>query len=330
MILITGANGQIGVDLIKALVGHIGEDRIIASDLHITNSHLPPGVRFEKVDVTDSRTLHELLADNSIECIYHLAGILSATGEKQPNLCWDVNVGGLRNILEEARLRQLRIFWPSSIAVFGPNTQKIDTPQTAIADPTTMYGITKVTGEQLCKYYAQRHGVDVRSLRFPGVVSYAAPPGGGTTDYAVDMFIQAVEHGSYDCFVTEETRLPMMYIPDAVQAILDLMSADDDRISIRTSYNVTAFSFSAGELADAIRQHLADFSCTFHPDFRQQIAETWPKSIDDSVARRDWHWAPRFDLQSMVQDMLTHVGRSSGKFTSVCDSNSHSSDRDHV
>ncbi len=321
MILITGANGQIGVDLIKALVGHIGEDQIIASDLHVTNPHIPPGVRFEQIDVRDGRKLNELLGGNAIDCIYHLAGILSATGEQKPDLCWDVNIGGLRNVLDAARLRQLRVFWPSSIAVFGPNAPKIDAPQTAITDPTTMYGITKVTGEHLCKYYARRHGIDVRSLRFPGVISYSAPPGGGTTDYAVDMFIQAVEHGSYDCFVSEETRLPMMYIPDAVKSILDLMNADDDGISVRTSYNVTAFSFSAGELADAIRKHVPDFSCTFHPDFRQEIAETWPKSIDDSVARSDWHWAPRFDLKGMVQDMLTHVGQSSGKLIPFPDSN---------
>ncbi len=184
-----------------------------------------------------------------------------------------------------------------------------------------MYGITKVAGEQLCKYYAQRHGIDVRSLRFPGVVSYSAPPGGGTTDYAVDMFIHAVEHRSYDCFVTEETRLPMMYMPDAVRSILDLMSADVGGISVRTSYNVTAFSFSAGELADAIRKSLPDFCCTFHPDFRQEIAETWPTSIDDSVARADWRWAPQFDLEGMVLDMLTHIGQSSGKIIPVIDSN---------
>lgn len=320
MILITGANGQIGADLITALVGQIGEEHIVASDLHITNSHIPPGVRFEQIDVRDSRKLDELLDGHAIDSIYHLAGILSATGEQKPDLCWDVNIGGLRNVLEAARVRQLRIFWPSSIAVFGPKTKKFDAPQTAITDPATMYGITKVTGEQLCKYYARRHGIDVRSLRFPGVISYSAPPGGGTTDYAVDMFIQAVEHGSYDCFVTEETRLPMMYMPDAVKSILDLMNANNDGISVRTSYNVTAFNFSAGELADAIRKHRPDFICTFHPDFRQEIAETWPRSIDDSVARRDWNWAPQFDLEGMVQDMLTHVGQSSGKFIPVADS----------
>jgi len=308
MILVTGANGQIGVDLIKALSDLPAGNQVLATDLDQVNDRLTDRIRFERLDVRDAARLTELVDRYSVKTIYHLAGILSAKGEKNPGLCWDVNIGGLLNVLEVARERRVRVFWPSSIAVFGPETPRNEAPQDAVTDPKTMYGITKVTGEQLCRYHSDRYGIDIRSLRFPGVISYSAPPGGGTTDFAVDMFLSAVRSESYTCFVSEETRLPMMYMPDAVKSVLDLMAAPPEQISVRSSYNVTAFSFSAGELADAIRRVIPAFSCRFEPDFRQKIADSWPRSIDDSVARRDWRWQPQFDLQGMVHDMLEHVG----------------------
>ena len=307
MILITGSNGQVGVDLTKALSDLHGGDCLLASDLTQPNSHLPSDVAFEPLDVRDSLRLGELLDRYAIDTIYHLAGILSANGERQPDLCWDVNVGGLMNVLNASRLRKLRVFWPSSIAVFGPRTPRHDANQTAQTDPKTMYGITKVSGEQLSQYHADHFGIDIRGLRFPGIISYSAPPGGGTTDYAVDMFTSAIKTGAYTCFVSEETRLPMMYMPDAVKSVLDLMSAPSEDISVRTSYNVTGFSFSAGELASAIQASIPGFECTFEPDFRQAIADSWPCSVDDGIARRDWHWAPDYDLTSMVKDMLSHI-----------------------
>lgn len=312
MILVTGSNGQIGVDLLQALADRHGGTHIVAADLEGSNSRTPSDVRFEPLDVRSVDRVEELLTTNPIDTIYHLAGILSASGEQNPDLCWDVNIGGLRNVLRAANERSLRVFWPSSIAVFGPHTVREEAPQSARTDPDTIYGITKATGERLCRYYASHHALDVRSIRFPGVISYSAPPGGGTTDFAVEMFFGAIKDGAYDCFVSADTRLPMMYMPDAVKSVLDLMGADSDALSVRTSYNVAAFSFSAGELAEAIQKYVPDFTCTFHPDFRQEIADTWPGSIDDSVARADWNWIPEFDLDRMVRDMLTHIGQSLG------------------
>lgn len=312
MILVTGANGQIGVDLLQALADRYGGKQIVATDLNGSNARSPSDVTFEALDVRISDNLNELLSTNQIDTIYHLAGILSASGEQDPDLCWDVNIGGLRNVLRAANERSLKVFWPSSIAVFGPHTVRDEAPQTARTDPDTIYGITKATGERLCQYYSGHHALDVRSIRFPGVISYSTPPGGGTTDFAVEMFFGAVKEGAYDCFVQEDTRLPMMYMPDAVKSVLDLMGANSNNLSVRTSYNVTAFSFSAGELADAIRNYIPRFTCTFNPDFRQEIADTWPRSIDDSVARSDWNWLPEFDLDTMVRDMLAHIGPSLG------------------
>ncbi|GMQ81265.1 MAG: NAD-dependent epimerase/dehydratase family protein [Rhodothermia bacterium] len=312
MILVTGANGQIGVDLLQALADRHGGKQIVATDLDGSDAHSPSDVTFEPLDVRSSDSLNELLSTNEIDTIYHLAGILSANGEQNPDLCWDVNIGGLRNVLRAAIQRSLKVFWPSSIAVFGPRTVRDEAPQTARTDPDTIYGITKATGERLCQYYSGHHALDVRSIRFPGVISYSAPPGGGTTDFAVEMFFGAIREGAYDCFVQEDTRLPMMYMPDAIKSVLDLMSADSDDLSVRMSYNVTAFSFSAGELAESIRKYIPGFTCDFKPDFRQEIADTWPGSIDDSVARSDWNWVPEFDLDAMVRDMLAHIGSSLG------------------
>ncbi|HET8657103.1 MAG TPA: NAD-dependent epimerase/dehydratase family protein [Longimicrobiaceae bacterium] len=309
-VLVTGANGQIGTDLVAALRARHGAERVIASDL----APEPPADvadrgPYARLDVTDEARLREILDRHGVDTVYHLASLLSATGEQRPELCWEVNLLGLRNVLEAARQRGLRVFWPSSIAVFGPATPRAETPQTTLLDPRTMYGVTKVSGELLCRYYAERLDVDVRSVRFPGIVSYTAPPGGGTTDYAVAIFYGALQEGRYVCFVRPETRLPMMYMPDALRAVLGVMDAPAGAITIRTSYNLTAMSFSAEELAAEIRRRVPGFEVVYEPDYRQQIAESWPATIDDTRAREDWGWSPRFDLAAMVEDMLVHLPR---------------------
>ena len=302
-ILVTGSQGQLGSDLVMALRQRYGVEQVVESGrsppLVAEDSHL-----YEMLDVTDGGQLQDIIEQYQIKTIYHLAGVLSAKGEQQPDRCWDVNVNGLRNILEAAKTDQLKVFFPSSIAVFGPHTPKLDTPQVTVEDPSTIYGVTKVTGELLCHYYAHRFGVDVRSLRLPGIISYSTPPGGGTTDFAVEIFYAALQHGSYTCFVRPDTRLPMMYMPDAIRAILDLMDADPRSIQIRSSYNITAVSFSAAELVAEIQKHIPSFSCHYAPDFRQAIADSWPTVIDDSRARADWGWKPTYDLPAIVTDML--------------------------
>jgi len=302
-ILVTGAQGQLGSDLVMALRQVYGVEQVVES------GRSPPHPEnnsplYQTLDVTNDQQLRAIVEQEQIQTIYHLAGVLSAKGEQYPDRCWDVNVNGLRNILETAKTYQLKVFFPSSIAVFGPHTPKLDTPQVTVEDPSTIYGITKVTGELLCHYYAQRFGVDVRSLRLPGIISYSAPPGGGTTDFAVEIFAAALQHGSYTCFVRPETRLPMMYMPDAIRAILDLMSADPTSIKIRSSYNITAVSFSAAELVAEMKKHLPHFICHYAPDFRQAIADSWPTVIDDSRARADWGWRHEYDLPAIVRDML--------------------------
>lgn len=302
MILVTGARGQIGSDLVAALRAQHGADRVLETDL--PEAAAPNGLPYEQLDVRDAGRLRALVEQYKVETIYHLASLLSAKGEKQPDLCWHINVDGLRNVLNVAREHSLQVFWPSSIAVFGPDTPKYDVPQAGAEDPATMYGITKVTGELLCEYYAHRYGVDVRSVRLPGIISYSAPPGGGTTDYAVEIFYEALRHGRYTCFVRSDTRLPMMYMPDTVRAILEIMAAPAEAVTVRTSYNLAAVSFTAEELVAAIQEHLPDFTCTYEPDFRQQIADAWPAVIDDSRARTDWGWRHEYDLDALVADML--------------------------
>lgn len=303
-ILVTGAKGQLGSDLVAALQQQ-EEVQVIESGRSPppSNNALP----YEVLDVTNYQQLQAIVEQYQIDTIYHLASLLSATGEQQPDLCWQINITGLRNVLELARSYHLRVFWPSSIAVFGRHTPKLDTPQITIEDPATMYGITKVTGELLCNYYADRYGVDIRSLRFPGLISYRAPAGGGTTDFAVEIFEYALQKGHYTCFVRPETRLPMMYMPDAIQATLQLMQASPQAIQVHSSYNVTAVSFSAEELVAQIQTHLPHFTCTYQPDFRQAIADSWPAVIDDSKARADWGWRPIYDLPAIVTDMLTQL-----------------------
>ncbi|MGI0486724.1 NAD-dependent epimerase/dehydratase family protein [Pantanalinema rosaneae CENA516] len=305
-ILVTGAQGQLGSDLVIALRQQYGARQVIASGRRAPPVH-DNAYPYEILDVTDHAQLVHLIKHYQIHTIYHLAGVLSATGEQQPDRCWEVNINGLRNILELARSFDLQVFFPSSIAVFGPHTPKLDTPQVTIEDPATMYGITKVTGELLCHYYAHQFGVDVRSLRLPGIISYSTPPGGGTTDFAVEMFYAALQTGTYTCFVRPDTRLPMMYIADAIRAIVGIMQADASAITIRSSYNLTAVSFSVAELVQEIQTHLPQFTCEYIPDFRQAIADSWPSVIDDSKARADWSWQHQYDLAAIVKEMLTQL-----------------------
>ncbi|AFY36877.1 L-threonine 3-dehydrogenase [[Leptolyngbya] sp. PCC 7376] len=308
-ILITGANGQIGSDLAIALHDYHGVKKVIETGRRLPSNSGANRQSYRILDVTDIWRLQELVEQDHIDTIYHLAGVLSATGEMQPYRCWQVNIEGLRNVLEVAKAHQVKVFWPSSIAVFGANTPKINTPQIVIEDPSTMYGITKSTGEMLCHYYADRFGVDVRSLRLPGIISHRTLPGGGTTDFAVEIFYDALKFGNYSCFVRPDTRLPMMYMPDAIAAILGLMDAKSDSITVRSSYNIAAVSFSAAELVAEIQKHLPDFSCDYAPDFRQAIADSWPMVIDDSQARQDWGWQHHYDLSAIVTDMLQQLSR---------------------
>jgi nucleoside-diphosphate-sugar epimerase len=306
-ILVTGARGQLGSDLAIALRQQYGAATVIASSstpLPELEQQLHPYV---ELDVTHPQRLQSIIEQYQIGTVYHLAGILSAKGEQHPDRCWEVNVNGLRHLLEAARSYRLKVFFPSSIAVFGPHTPKLDTPQVTVEDPSTIYGITKVTGELLCQYYAHRFGVDVRSLRLPGVISYRTLPGGGTTDFAVEMFHAALQNGYYTCFVRPETRLPMMYMPDVIQAILGLMATDPSAITIRSSYNITAVSFSAAELVAEIQHHVPHFTCDYQPDFRQTIADSWPTIIDDSKARADWGWCSTYNLAAIVEDMLLNL-----------------------
>lgn len=281
-----------------------GEDNVLATSRRSTPADSDSGP-FARLDVTDAGALAQTVEQQRIEVIYHLAAILSAVGEDNPQLAWAVNMNGLYNVLEVARRFQVaQVFWPSSIAVFGPGAPRERTPQETVMRPTTVYGVTKVAGELLCDYYVRRYALDVRGVRYPGVISSGAPPGGGTTDYAVEMFYAAVESRPYTCFVREDTVLPMMYMPDCIKAALDLMSAERSALRHHNFFNVAAMSFSAGELAQAVGAHITDFVCEFRPDYRQAIADTWPRSIDDSAARTQWKWAPQFDLHAMTADML--------------------------
>ncbi|MBE0520547.1 L-threonine 3-dehydrogenase [Candidatus Bathyarchaeota archaeon] len=305
-ILVTGATGQIGSELTIELRKKYGGDNVIAAGHRRKPSEkLVNSGPFEYIDVTDRDNIEKLVKKYDINMIYHLAAVLSAIGEEKPQIAWKVNMNGLYNVLEIAREHELvRVFWPSSIAVFGPEAPRVNTPQDAVLIPRTMYGVTKVAGELLCNYYFLRFGLDVRSVRYPGVISSETPPGGGTTDYAVEIFYEAVKKKRYTCFVREDTVLPMMYMPDCIKAAIDLMEADASRITCRTSYNLTGMSFSAGELASEIKRYIPEFECEYKPDFRQKIADSWPMSIDDGVAREEWGWNPTYDLAAMTKDMI--------------------------
>jgi nucleoside-diphosphate-sugar epimerase len=269
---------------------------------------------FEYVDLGIEGNIERVVKQYDIDTVYHLAAILSATGEENPQAAWATNMGSLYSILEVARkLDLLRVFWPSSIAVFSPATPRINTPQETVLIPRTMYGVTKVAGELLCNYYFMKYGVDVRSIRYPGIIGSEVLPGGGTTDYAVAIFYEAVKNKHYTCFVREDTVLPMMYMPDCLEATINLMGADSSRVKRHDSYNVAGMSFSAGELAAEIKKHIQGFKCEYKPDFRQKIADSWPMSIDDSVARKDWGWKPTYDLATMTKDMIAKLSKRSAE-----------------
>ncbi|MDG6967476.1 MAG: NAD-dependent epimerase/dehydratase family protein [Nitrososphaerota archaeon] len=308
-ILVTGAAGQIGSELVVELRKRYGEENVVATDLHLkaVEKVLPSGPN-EQVDVTDIGRLREAVERWDVTTIYHLAAILSAAGEKDPKLAWDVNMKGLLNVLDLSKeIGVKEVYWPSSIAVFGPGIPRVGTPQDVALTPTTMYGITKVAGEQLCNYYFAHYGLDVRSIRYPGIISSKVPPQGGTTDYAVDMFYQAVLKGRYTCFVRADTVLPMMYMPDAIRATIALMEASPKKVTYHMGHNLSGISFSAGELAEEIKKHVPGFRCEFVPDFRQKIADSWPESVDDGRARNDWGWKPKYDLASMTEDMIKEL-----------------------
>lgn len=307
-ILVIGASGQIGVELTLALRKMYGNANVVASDLREENELLKGTGPYVSLDVMNKEMLHVQVIRQNITQIYLLAAILSATGEKNPNLAWSLNMQSLLNVLDIAREEKLhKVYWPSSIAVFGPTSPKQKCPQQTIIEPTTVYGISKYAGEFWCNYYFNRYGVDVRSLRYPGLISYKSAPGGGTTDYAVEIFYEALENKKYKCFLNEGTYLPMMYMPDAIKATLELMEAPAEKISIRHSYNVAGMSFSPKEIANAIQKHIPDFSITYKEDYRQAIANSWPQSIDDSVARNDWGWQQDYNLERMVADMFENL-----------------------
>lgn len=305
-ILIIGANGQIGTELTVALTQRHGVDAVVTSDL-VPDGRVM-GVRHEVLDATEAGALTEVVERHKITQIYLLAAALSARGEQHPKWAWDLNIKGLLNVLEIARTHKLqRVFWPSSIAAFGPSTPRDHTPQKAVMDPTTVYGISKLAGEGWCAWYHRNHGVDVRSLRYPGLISWKTLPGGGTTDYAVEIFHAALKQGHYTSFLGETTALPMMYMPDAIRATLELMEAPSDRIRERGSYNLAGISFTPAQIAAAIERKIPGFQMKCEPDYRQAIADSWPRSIDDQVAQSDWGWRPEYDLDAMVQDMLQNL-----------------------
>jgi len=308
IILVLGAGGQIGVELTLKLRNIYGNKSVIASDIRKdTESSLPNGP-FEVIDATDQATILKIIKKYNVTQVYLLAAMLSATAEKYPEKAWSLNMNSLLAVLNLAKDKHIKqVYWPSSIAVFGPNTPKSNTPQNTIMQPSTVYGISKVSGEYWCKYYHEKYGIDVRSLRYPGVISWKTKPVGGTTDYAVDIYFNAIEKGSYECYLSKNTRLPMMYMNDAVNATIQLMQANTNAIKNRTGYNLAAMSFTPQEIAQEIQQHIADFKITYNPDFRQEIADSWPATIDDSEARRDWNWKHQFDLSSMTKDIITII-----------------------
>lgn len=307
-VLVLGAGGQIGTDLVHTLRGQLGGSSVIAADVKPQDGFLSDSGPFVQLDVLDAQAVADCIRSNKVKEVYLLAALLSTTAEQKMKSAWKLNMEGLFNLLEIAReLPGLKIFWPSSIAVFGPTTPGLNTPQFTVMEPNTVYGISKLAGERWCEYYHQKFGVDVRSLRYPGLISYKAHPGGGTTDYAVDIYHQALDAGRYTCFLREDTALPMMYMPDAIRATLELMSAPADAVKIRSSYNLAGISFTPAQIAAEIARHVPGFVVDYAPDFRQAIADSWPDSIDDSRAQQDWGWQARYDLSSMTTDMLKHL-----------------------
>ena len=307
-ILVIGASGQIGVELTLALRNIYGNANVVASDLREQNPLLEGTGPYVSLDVMNKEMLHVQVIRQNFTQIYLLAAILSATGEKNPNLAWHLNMQGLLNVLDIAREENIKkVYWPSSIAVFGPTSPKQNCPQQTIIEPATVYGISKYAGEFWCNYYYKRYGVDVRSIRYPGLISYKSAPGGGTTDYSVEIFHEALGDKHYDCFLHEDTYLPMMYMPDAIRGTIELMEAPAEKISIRHSYNLSGMSFSPKEIAAEVKKHVPDFTIDYKPDYRQKIADGWPQSIDDSVAEKDWGWKAEYDLAKMTNDMFENL-----------------------
>jgi nucleoside-diphosphate-sugar epimerase len=307
-ILIIGACGQIGTELTTKLRSKYGKDNVIASDINTRNLELVHSGPFEIIDAKNFNAVRDCCINYNIDTVYLMAALLSATGEKYPMEAWDLNMNSLFHVLNLAKDGVIKqIFWPSSIAVFGPTTPKTNTPQHTICEPTTVYGITKQVGERWCEYYHNKLGVDVRSLRYPGIISHKAMPGGGTTDYAVEIYHEAIKKGHYNCFLSENTELPMIFMEDAIKATIDLMEADGNALTIRSSYNLASISFTPAELANSIKKHVPDFSISYEPDFRQAIADSWPSSIDDSVAQNDWNWSAQYNLEAMTTEMLEQL-----------------------
>ncbi len=307
-ILIIGACGQIGTELTQKLREIYGVENVIASDIRKLNIDVVNSGPFEVLNALDFNQIQHLVEVHQIDEVYLMAALLSATAEKNPAFAWDLNMNSLFHVLNLAKAGKIKkIFWPSSIAVFGPTTPRENTPQYTIMEPSTVYGISKQTGERWCEYYYNSYGVDVRSIRYPGLISWSSPPGGGTTDYAVDIFHKAIAKKKYDCFLSSETKMPMMYMDDAIAATIQIMQSQKEQIKIRSSYNLAAMSFTPTEIAEEIKKHIPEFTITYHPDFRQKIADSWPASIDDSAAREDWNWNHKFDISSMTIDMLNHL-----------------------
>ncbi len=308
-ILVIGAGGQLGTELVQGLWKAYGQENVIATDINDPKGVLTRA-RFEILDVLKQKQLFEFIKKNQITQIYHLAAVLSATGEKNPKFAWHLNMDGLIHVLDAAvEFKVEKVYWPSSIAVFGPTTPRHQTPQHTIMEPTTIYGISKLAGERWCEWYHRNKGVDVRSLRYPGLIGYKSKPGGGTTDYAVDIFFKALTEKRYECFLKPDTYLPMMYMEDAVKATLDLMEAPAEKIKVRSSYNISAMSFCPQELAAEIKKHVPDFEISYNPDYRQAIADSWPASVNDTQARQDWGWQPEYNLARMTEDILHHLPR---------------------
>jgi nucleoside-diphosphate-sugar epimerase len=304
-ILIIGACGQIGTELTHKLRAIYGVENVIASDIRKLNNDVVNSGPFEVVNALDFNQIEQIVEEYKIDDVYLMAALLSATAEKNPAFAWDLNMNSLFHVLNLAKAKKIkRIFWPSSIAVFGPTTPKENTPQYTIMEPSTVYGISKQSGERWCEYYHHIFGVDVRSIRYPGLISWSTPPGGGTTDYAVDIFHKAIKDGNYECFLSSETKMPMMYMDDAIKATIAIMEAPAENIKIRSSYNLAAMSFTPTEIAAEITKHFPDFTITYKPDFRQKIADSWPASIDDSTARTDWNWKNDFNMQTMTSEMI--------------------------
>ena len=307
-ILIIGACGQIGTELTQKLRTIYGSENVIASDIRKLNIDVVNSGPFEVLNALDFNQIQHLVEKYEITDVYLMAALLSATAEKNPAFAWDLNMNSLFHVLNLAKAKKIKkIFWTSSIAVFGPTTPKEQTPQYTIMEPSTVYGISKQSGERWCEYYHNVFNVDVRSIRYPGLISWSSPPGGGTTDYAVDIFYKAIVEKKYECFLSSETKMPMMYMDDAINATIQIMKAPSENIKIRSSYNLAAMSFTPAIIATEIKKHIPEFVITYEPDFRQKIADSWPSSIDDQHARRDWNWKHKFDLESMTIDMLSHL-----------------------